>query len=49
MLTFVIQQLAIIEGKKTYKGSSASRIEEPSGMTKNIIEKWLATREELDG
>lgn len=46
MLTFVIQQLAVIENKKTYKGKTGSQIEGTSVRSEDIIKKWLSIREE---
>lgn len=42
MLTFVIQQLAVIENKKVYRGVKSSEVNSTSVRSEDIIAKWLA-------
>ena len=42
MLTFVIQQLAVIENKKIYRGVKSSEVNGTSVRSEDIIAKWIA-------
>lgn len=44
MLTFVIQQLAVIENKKSFRGKTGAAIDATHTKAEDIINKWLAIK-----
>lgn len=47
MLTFVIQQLAVIENKKVYRGQKSNEVNNTSVRAEDIIAKWLGSAEDI--
>lgn len=47
MLTFVIQQLAVIENKKSYRGKKSNEVANSTVKAEDIIAKWLGSSEEV--